>query len=142
MSSLVRWDPFRDLGMVRDELARFMGPRVFGSTGEHLWVPPVDVVDDADVMVFKAELPEMTAEDVEIACEDDVLTIRGERSFVPATDESQHRIERSYGRFERSFRLPRGTQPDAITARFHSGILEIRVPKTAAPSPTKVPIAS
>lgn len=140
MTSMIRWDPLRELDSLRDEFGRFFGPRFFGRETER-WSPAVDVIENGDAIVLKAELPGMTPEQVEIEREDDLLTIKGERKFEEKT-EGHRRIERGYGRFERSFGMPKTANLDAIEATFKDGVLEIRVPKEAEVAPKKIPITT
>ena len=141
MTSLVRWDPFRELDSLRDEFGRFFGPRFFGRGEEGMWSPAVDMIEEADAIVLKADLPGIGPDQVEIEFEDDLLTIKGERKFEEKTETEGHRrIERGYGRFERSFGMPKTAKLDEIEATFHDGILEIRVPKAAEIAARKIPI--
>lgn len=143
MPSVAVWEPFSELGFgsLRDEIDRFFGRGLSGTT--HRWIPPMDVLDMDDAVVIKGELPGMTTADIDIECDADVLTIRGERRFEEEVDKDrQHRIERSYGSFERTFRFPHGVDPAGISAAFKDGVLEIRVPKTEDVKPRKVAITS
>lgn len=143
MTSLVRLGPFRELDSLRDELGRFFGPRFFGRDEDEMWSPAVDVIEEADAIVLKAELPGMSPDQVGIECEDDRLTIKGERKFEEKTESEGHRrIERGYGRFVRSFGMPKTAKLDEIEATFHDGILEIRVPKAAEVAAKKIPITT
>jgi HSP20 family protein len=94
------------------------------------WVPTVDVIEQKDHYVLKADLPGIDRKDIEIIFEDGALTLKGERS--ESTD-SEHdgykRVERSYGAFQRTFRMPDNIDADAITAKSEQGVLEVRVPK-------------
>ena len=91
--TIVRWDPFRD----------------FGFTTGNTWVPPVDIYQTGDhELVLKAELPDMSREDIDITVENFVLTLKGEKKLAGDVKEEQfHHIERSYGSFSRSFSLPK-----------------------------------
>ena len=105
------------------------------------WVPPVDLVEAEDHFVLKADLPGLTDDDVSIEVQDGTLTISGERR---AEHESQergwYRIERSFGSFSRSLTLPDGVDPDAISARFENGVLEVSIPKPEERKPRRVEI--
>jgi HSP20 family protein len=140
---MVRWDPFRELDTLRDEFGRFLGPRFFGRGETGMWSPAVDVIEEADAIVLKAELPGMSPDQVEIEWEDDLLTIKGERKFEEKTETEGHRrIERGFGRFERSFGMPKTAKLDEIEATYREGILEIRVPKAAEVAAKKIPITT
>lgn len=94
------------------------------------WAPAVDVVEEKDAYVFKADLPGVDRKDIEITYEDGALTIKGERG---KETESEHdgykRIERSHGEFQRTFRLPKFIDAENISAKNEQGVLQVRVPK-------------
>ena len=94
------------------------------------WVPSVDVVEKQDSYILKADLPGVDRKDIDIHFEDGELTLKGERV---ESGESEHdgykRLERSYGLFQRTFRMPDSIDADNITAKNESGVLEIRIPK-------------
>src|ERR671934_721699 len=109
---LDRWDPFRDLMSIQNELNRLFG-RTYGggeagsgSTGS--WVPPLDVFESQDKYVVAVELPGIDPADVEVSVEDSTLSVKGHREFFykDADDESFRRIERRYGQFTRTLTLP------------------------------------
>lgn len=142
MAPLSLWDPFTDMATLREEVSRVIGRKMGVAASGH-WVPPMDVLDTAQAVVVKAELPGLRAEDIDIECDSDMLTLKGERKFEEHVDkERYHRVERAYGSFERSFRLPPGTVGTGITASFKDGVLEVRVPKTEDVKPRKVQISS
>jgi HSP20 family protein len=109
------------------------------------FVPAADVVvGDADVTVTM-DVPGIQADDLEIELENDVLTVRGERSHRCASDggtRAWERIERGIGRFERSLQVPRGLDPDAIEASLEAGVLTLRIPKPEQLKPKRVQIAA
>ena len=137
MALLVRPEPFsRDVDRLFDA---FFGEREQGRR----WVPPVDLVEADDHYVLKADLPGVSEEDVSIEVQDGTLTISGERKAEHETRErGWYRIERSFGSFNRSLTLPDGVDSDAISAKFDSGVLEIRIPKPAERKPRRVQIAA
>jgi HSP20 family protein len=94
------------------------------------WVPKVDVIEQQDHYVLKADLPGIDRKDIEIIFEDGALTLKGERSeSVDSDHDGYKRVERSYGSFQRTFRLPDNIDADSITAKSEHGVLEVRVPK-------------
>ena len=94
------------------------------------WVPSVDVVEEKDSYLLKADLPGVDRKDIEIHFEDGALTLKGERSDASESEhEGYKRIERSYGSFQRTFRMPENIDAENITAKNESGVLEIRIPK-------------
>ena len=93
--------------------------------------PTVDIFEEGHDIVMKAELPGMKKEDIEVNITDDIITLSGEKKKEEKIEKKNyHRLERSYGSFVRSFRLPTEVQTEQVKAQFKDGILEIRVPKT------------
>ena len=129
--TIVRWDPFRDFG--------------FGS-GAATWVPPVDIYQTGDhELVLKAELPDMSREDIDITVENFVLTIKGEKKLSSEVkDEQFHHVERRYGSFSRSFSLPRTVDASKVSAEYRNGVLTIKLPlrEEAKPRQIKVDVAA
>ncbi len=93
------------------------------------WVPSVDVTENDEAFMIKAELPEVNKDDVKVSIDKNILTISGER-LEEVKDEKQHRIERSYGRFSRSFSLPEDVDSDKIHAESKNGMLYLTIPKS------------
>ena len=128
--TIVRWDPFRD----------------FGFTTGATWVPPVDVFQTGDhELVLKAELPDMTREDIDVTVENFVLTIKGEKKLATdVKEEDFHHIERRYGAFSRSFSLPRTVDSSKVAADYKNGVLTVRLPlrEEAKPRQIKVDVAA
>ncbi len=128
--TIVRWDPFRD----------------FGFTAPNTWVPPVDIFNTGDhELVLKAELPDMSREDIDITVENFVLTIKGEKKLsTEVKDEQFHHIERRYGSFSRSFSLPQTVDASRVAAEYKNGVLTVRLPlrEEAKPRTIKVDVAA
>ena len=107
------------------------------------WIPPVDLVEAEDHFVLKADLPGLGDGDVSIEVNDGTLSISGERKLEHESNErGMHRIERAYGSFQRSLTLPDGVDPDAITAHFDRGVLEVSIPKPEERKPRRVEISA
>lgn len=147
MSSLIRWEPFRDIMTLRDRMDRLFGdttgrgwPAEEGlMTG--LWNPPVDVYETKDSIVLKADLPEVSKDDVDISIQGNVLSIRGERKREQEVKEKDfYRMERSYGGFTRSFTLPGTVDADKIEASFSGGVLTVTLPKTEESKPKQIKV--
>jgi HSP20 family protein len=120
-------------------LERFGSPYESPVAGK--WVPPVDVLEDAERFLLIAELPGIGRDDIDVSFADGRLTIRGERELRNGAEGHRyHRIEREYGSFVRSFSLPRTVDPERISASFESGILEISVAKRAEARPRPIRI--
>ena len=106
------------------------------------WVPPMDLVEAEGHFVLEADLPGLTDGDVKIEVADGTLTISGERKVAHERSErGWYRIERSFGSFSRSLTLPEGVNADAITAEFHDGVLEVRIPKPEERQPRRIEIS-
>ena len=108
---------------------------------DQAWAPRVDIVEKDDEWIFKAELPDVNLEDIAVAVEEGVLSIKGERKFEEEVSEGSYtRFERQYGSFERRFSLPSGIDPDTIRADYKSGILTLNVPKKEEVKPKAIKI--
>ena len=133
--SIVRYDPFRDLRTLQEEVNRLFSTnltRAFGDEGigRGAWAPSVDIYENKDQIVLEAELPGMKQDDFDLSIENNVITLRGERKFEK-TDEGDnyHRVERSYGAFTRSFTLPHTVSAEGATAEYNNGVLRVTLPK-------------
>ena len=125
-------------------LNRVSGARYGMSNARSEFMPPVNVHEDADSLSLEAELPGMKREDIEIEFENNVLTIRGEKTVTREETEGDrvHVWERQYGSFQRSFTLPRTVRGEGITAAFENGILTVTMPKTPEAKGRKIEIGS
>jgi HSP20 family protein len=137
--AIIRWDPFREMTSLQGQVDRLVDSMWSGR--RQSWVPAVDVFDERDAVVLKAELAGMKPDDIQIEVEDNVLTIKGERAFnEKVDDERYHRVERRFGSFRRSLALPQGIKADETKAVYEDGILEVRVPKAAAEQPRRIEV--
>ncbi|MBV9215328.1 MAG: Hsp20/alpha crystallin family protein [Acidobacteria bacterium] len=142
--NIVRYDPFRELRGLQDEMTRlFRGVQTAGN-GEELngsWFPKVDVFEDKEHLFLEAELPGMNSNDFELSFENNVLTLSGERKFEKKTDEGNyHRVERSYGSFTRSFTLPQTVTVEGANAEFENGVLKVSLPKREETKARKIEV--
>lgn len=139
--AIIRWDPFREMSNLDDQFARLWRNVAEGRGRQESWLPAVDVFDQEDAVVLKAELAGMDPDDIDISVEDNVLTIKGERRFEEKLDEERYyRVERRFGSFQRSLALPQGVKPEDIAASYDDGILEVRVPKAEEEKPKKISV--
>lgn len=144
--TIVRWDPFRDLVSIQDELNRLFGRTFTGveatrPTAAGSWMPAMDVFETEDEIVATVELPGIDPDDVEVAVEDATLTISGSREFSSEVrEESYHRIERRYGSFSRAITLPQTADTEKVEAAFDKGVLTVEVPKVEKAKPKKIQI--
>ena len=147
--AIVRWEPFRELATLQNEMNRLFnsafdapatGPGNGGSTLRR-WMPAMDLVETDDHFVLRADLPGLSEDDVKIEVEDGVLTLSGERRAEhESSKEGYHRVERAFGAFSRSLSLPRGVEPEAVSANFDRGVLEVRIPKPEERKPRRISI--
>ena len=136
----VGWDVF-DVGR---EFDRLLGTS-FGAPTLNGWSPAVDVRESDNDFVVTAELPGLAKDDVDITIENGVLSLSGakkEEHEEGKTDSGSHVLERRYGRFQRSFSLPRGVDADKVSAKFSDGVLTVTLPKAATAKPRQIKIGS
>ena len=133
--TIVRYDPFRDLRTLQEEVNRLFSNNLSHSFGEEgiargAWNPNVDIYENKDQIVLEAELPGMNREDFDLTIENSVITLRGERHFEKKDETvNYHRVERSYGSFTRSFTLPQTVSGDGVKAEYRDGVLRVTLPK-------------
>ena len=157
MSALTKWnplrlspssDPVRELEEMRNRFFPVLGrwwpmlrtePEEWFAPTE--WMPPVDIEENDREYLLKAELPGMKKEDVKLKVEGGILSISGERKEEKEEkDKKHHRIERSYGAFQRSFTLPEGTLPEKISAEFKDGVLLVHLAKDEKAKPKAIEV--
>src|ERR687893_335884 len=138
MALLMKPEPFsRDVDRLFD--AFFGGGNT--QAAARRWVPPMDLVEAEDHFLLKADLPGLSEGDVAIEVQDGTLKISGERKAEhEASEKGWYRVERSFGSFARTLALPDGVDPDAISAGFERGVLELRIPKPEQRKPRRVQI--
>jgi HSP20 family protein len=150
MNTLIRWnpfrsstwDPFKDLEEFEQRLATTFGrvmPKKNGDESEAIttadWAPLVDISEDDKEYLIKAELPGLKKEEVKVTVEEGVMTISGERKVEKEEKTKKyHRVERAYGKFERSFTLPDKADGAKVNAEFKDGMLQVHLPKTEKPA--------
>lgn len=134
------WDPFADLNRMQREVERnFFGPRARQAD----FAPAVDVHEDAEELVLRAEVPGIKREDIDIQVDANVLTVKGERQIEQEQEGRRyHRVERSYGTFVRQFQLPTNVDASKIDAALADGILTLRIPKKAEQKTRKIEVKS
>ena len=132
--NLVRWDPFREMASLREEMDRVFDSlygRYPRERAEISWAPPLDIEETENEITVRAEIPGMKKEDIKISLTGDTLCISGERRHEQEQKgKTYHRIERAYGRFMRSLVLPNDVQADRVKAAYNDGILELTMPKS------------
>jgi len=140
---LIKWRPFRELNTMRRELDRIMD-RFFESDRitEGMWLPEVDVSETPDEVVVKADVPGINEKDLSVTLSSDNLIIKGERKEEKEEKGKHfHRVERSYGSFQRSITLPVAVDTSKVNATYTNGVLEVHLPKTAESKPKEIKIS-
>jgi HSP20 family protein len=147
--AIVRFDPYREFATLQDRMNRLFGDvylRDEDVTRRGNWVPAVDIYEtDGHDLVIKAELPDMTREDIEVTVENNTLTLKGERKMpADVKDEQFRRIERAYGAFTRSFSLPNTVDAAKVSAEYKHGVLTVKLPfrEEAKPRTINVEVAA
>lgn len=140
--TLVKWRPARSLMSLPDEIDRFFDD--FGLGWKHFdraWTPSVDLTETEEGYEVRADLPGMKKEEIKISYSDRVLTLAGEKNAEKKTDKKNyHRVERAYGKFERSFRLPKDIQIEKIKASYRNGVLSVDIPKAESTKPKEIEV--
>ena len=146
MNTIARYDPLRNVASLQDEMERVFRQAVGdrqGASPAGAFSPALDVEETEDGFTLHVELPGVSAEDVEVSLEENVLTISGERSFYGERDaEGFRRIERHFGRFHRAVRLPDRVDADRVEAAYRDGMLTIQVPKAEEARPRRIAISA
>src|SRR5438445_11092781 len=139
-----RREPFRDIqGEMNRLFDSFFGRPLATATGteSRVWMPVVDMYETKDDLILRFELPGVSEKDVSLSITDDVLTVKGERSFYQESkDDHAYRVGRAYGKFERSVELPVPVQADRAKATYRDGVLEVRLPKAEEAKPKEIKI--
>ena len=145
MTTLVRFDPYREATALQGEMARFLN--LFGggtgSTTAGVWAPAMDVWETDDEIVYAFDLPGIPQETVSIEFDHGVLTVSAERERSGEVSADRlYRFERRYGSFARSIGLPQGVSEDQISARYDNGVLEVHVRKPEVEKPSRIQISN
>ncbi len=145
--SITRYDPFRDLRTLQEEVNRLFSSNLSRSFADEgmargAWAPNVDIYENKDQIVLEAELPGMNREDFDLTIENNVLTLRGERRFEKKDEaDNYHRVERAYGSFSRSFTLPQTVSGEGASAEYKNGVLRVVLAKREEVKPRRIEIS-
>jgi HSP20 family protein len=144
MATLVRWDPFREITTLQNEMGRLLSSMGGdGDGGSRPWMPAVDAWETDEEVVYAFDLPGIPEDKIAVELEDGRLTVSGERERTQEVSEEQlYRYERRFGSFSRSIALPQGVSEDSIKADYKAGVLEVRVAKPEQPKPRRIQIGS
>jgi HSP20 family protein len=144
MNSITRWDPFRNISSLQEQVNRLFESGIQSrddNSALTTWAPAVDIYETENELVLKADLPAINEKDLDIRVENNTLTIRGERKFGSEVKEDNYlRVERTYGSFSRSFGLPNTVNTESIKAEYKNGVLTVEMPKRAESKPKQVKI--
>ncbi len=154
MSAIVKWNPFREMEEMQRRMSSLFdwNPLRHGThsalTGpdENItvpeWSPLVDIAEDDKEYLIKVEIPEVSKEDVKVTVEGGTLTIAGDRkSEKEQKGRRFHRVERYYGRFERSFALPDDAETEHVKAEFKDGVLRVHLAKSEKARPKQIQVS-
>ena len=144
MTTVVRWDPFREISALQDDMGRllrtFVGSEGNGQTGR-TWVPALDVWETEKELVYAFDLPGVSKDKISLEVEEGALTVTAERERTSTVEGDRfYRFERRFGTFSRTIGLPQGVSEDSIRAEYSGGVLEIHVPKPEQPKPKRIEI--
>ena len=144
MATLVRWEPFREIASLQNEMSRFMNGLLEGNgRTNQAWVPALDAWETESEIVYALDLPGVPEDKISVELDEGALTITGERERVEEeSDERFYRFERRFGTFSRTFGVPQGVTEDGVSAEYRDGVLEVHVRKPEQPKPKKIQIGS
>jgi HSP20 family protein len=142
--TLLRYEPWGVVARLQRQFNQSLGDTAASDSNgasQAAWIPSVDIHQEADKFVVRADLPGVEPKDISVTAENGVLTVSGERKFEHTEEQKgSSRLERVEGRFVRRFTLPDNVQTDNIRARHSNGVLELTIPKAAAPEPKRVTV--
>jgi HSP20 family protein len=141
MAIITRFDPFRDLARIQEEMGRMLDERATQPAESIGWTPACDIFEDNDEVIIRAALAGVDPKDVEIRVENGVLTLKGERKVEKEEQkENYHRVEMAYGYFTRTFALPTSVDPEKVHAESKHGVLAVHLPKRAEAKPRAIQV--
>jgi HSP20 family protein len=140
MTTLVRWEPFRELASLQSEMSRLMNG-LFEGPGRQTqsWIPALDVWETDNELVYAFDLPGIPEEKISLEVQDGTLTVSAEREKEhEESGDRFYRFERRYGSFSRAVGLPQGVEESKISASYKDGVLEVHVPKPEEQKPRRI----
>lgn len=133
--AFARWDPFRDLLALHEQIGQLVGSDAPG------WTPPVDLYETEGAYVLTAEVPGLNRRDIDVQAEESRIVLRGERPGGHVPCEQYHRVERGHGRFSRAFVLPEPIDVEGVAADLKDGLLTVTIPKAGGRGARRVDVA-
>jgi HSP20 family protein len=142
MATLVRWDPFREVAALQNEMGRLFGlMREGNGSAERSWVPALDVWETDEEIVYAFDLPGIEEDGISVEFEDGALTVTAQRERKQeVSDDRFYRFERRFGTFSRAIGLPQGVREGDISAKYAEGVLEVHVRKPEQVKPRRIQI--
>jgi HSP20 family protein len=146
MATLVRWEPYREISALQNDMGRLMSAflgQANGETTSRTWVPAVDVWETDGELVYAFDLPGIPEDNVSVELDEGALTVSGERERSDEVKEDGfYRYERRFGSFTRSVGIPQGVSEDDVSAEYRHGVLKVTVKKPEAPKPRRIEIGT
>ena len=144
MATLIRWDPFREMASLQNDMSRLMNGILGAANGgadTRTWIPPVDVWETDSEVVYALDLPGMVEDELSVEFDEGTLTVSGTRERKnEVSKDGLYRYERRFGSFARTIGLPHGVTEDSVQAKYENGVLEVRVRKPEQPKPRRIQI--
>lgn len=145
MTNLTRWDPFQDMLSLREAMNQLLEESFVQtpgfSRGGQAFVPALDLSETPDAFIVEAAVPGIKSDDLNITVENNVLTISGElREEAERKERNYHRVERRFGKFQRSLALPNSVKADTINATLSDGVLRVEIPKAEEVKPRRITV--
>jgi HSP20 family protein len=146
MATLVRWEPFREIAALQNDMGRLMNAFLGQGNGESTgrsWVPAVDVWETEKEVVYAFDLPGIPEDKISVEFDDGTLTVSGERERAQEVkDDRFYRYERRFGSFSRTVGLPQNVSENDVKADYRDGVLEVTIRKPETPKPRRIQIGS
>jgi HSP20 family protein len=142
MATLVRWEPFRELATLQNEMSRFMNGLLEGNgQTTQSWIPTADVWETEDEVVYAFDLPGIPEDKISVELDEGALTISAERAREQKVEDGRYyRFERRFGTFSRTIGVPQGVTDGDVSAQYVNGVLEVHVKKPEQPKPKKIQV--
>ena len=144
MATLVRWEPYREIAALQNEMSRFMNGLLEGNgRTTQSWVPALDVWEADEEVVYALDLPGIAEDKISVELDEGTLTVSGERERTrEESDEGFYRFERRFGTFSRTVGVPQGVTEADVSAEYRDGVLEVHVRKPEQPKPKRIQVGS
>jgi HSP20 family protein len=144
MATLVRWEPFREIASLQNEMSRFMNGLLEGNgRSNQAWVPALDAWETESEIVYALDLPGVAEENISVELDEGALTISAERERMQEQPEDRfYRFERRYGTFTRTVGVPQGVSESDVLADYKDGVLEVHVRKPEQPKPKRIQVGA